>query len=101
MIEIRPNIIADVYIQFLRSFNMTTILEVQNLKKYFPTAKGLLHAVDDVTFSVEKGTTIGVVGESGCGKTTLGRTIIHLLDSSGGKIIFDGNDITEVNISTS
>ncbi len=76
---------------------MTTILEVQNLKKYFPTAKGLLHAVDDVTFSVEKGTTIGVVGESGCGKTTLGRTIIHLLDSSGGKIIFDGNDITEVN----
>lgn len=76
---------------------MTKILEVQNLKKYFPTPKGLLHAVDGVSFSVEKGTTIGIVGESGCGKTTLGRTIIHLLENSGGKIIFEGEDITNVN----
>jgi oligopeptide/dipeptide ABC transporter ATP-binding protein len=75
---------------------MSTILEVQHLKKYFSTPKGLLHAVDDVTFSVERGTTIGVVGESGCGKTTLGRTIIHLLESTGGRIIFEGNDITNV-----
>ncbi len=75
---------------------MSTILEVQNLKKYFSTPKGLLHAVDDVTFTVEEGTTIGVVGESGCGKTTLGRTIIHLLESTAGKIIFEENDITKV-----
>jgi oligopeptide/dipeptide ABC transporter ATP-binding protein len=76
---------------------MSKILEVQHLKKYFPTRKGFLHAVDDVTFSVDKGTTIGIVGESGCGKTTLGRTIIHLLESTGGRIIFEGNDITNVN----
>ena len=51
---------------------MSTILEVQNLKKYFPTSNGLLHAVDDVSFTVEKGQTLGVVGESGCGKSTMG-----------------------------
>ena len=54
---------------------MNTILEVKHLKKYFETKAGLLHAVDDVSFSVEKGETLGVVGESGCGKSTLGRTI--------------------------
>ena len=60
---------------------MNTILEVKHLKKYFETKAGLLHAVDDVSFSVEKGETLGVVGESGCGKSTLGRTIQHLLDA--------------------
>ena len=65
---------------------MDRILEVQHLKKYFETPRGVLHAVDDVTFSVERGKTIGVVGESGCGKSTLGRTIIHLLESTEGKI---------------
>lgn len=76
---------------------MDQILEVQNLKKYFTTPKGTLHAVDDVSFSLEKGTTLGVVGESGCGKSTLGRTILHLLDSTAGKIMFEGEDVTNVN----
>ena len=75
---------------------MSTILEVQNLKKYFPTSNGLLHAVDDVSFTVEKGQTLGVVGESGCGKSTLGRLIVRLLDSTSGKIIFEDKDITNV-----
>lgn len=73
---------------------MDNILEVQNLKKYFPTKNGLLHAVDDVTFSIERGTTLGVVGESGCGKSTLGRVILHLLSPTDGKILFDGKDIS-------
>ena len=58
------------------------LLEIQHLKKYFPTAKGYLHAVDDVSFTIEEGTTLGVVGESGCGKSTLGRLILRLLDST-------------------
>ena len=70
------------------------ILEVQNLKKYFKTPNGLLHAVDDVTFSIEKGKTLGVVGESGCGKSTTGRTILRLIEPTAGKVIFDGVDVT-------
>ena len=73
------------------------ILEVQNLKKYFPVSNGMLHAVDDITLSIEKGETLGVVGESGCGKSTFARTIIHLYESTGGKMIFDGKDITHLN----
>ncbi len=76
---------------------MSTVLEVKNLKKYFPVSKGMLHAVDDVSFSIEKGTTMGVVGESGCGKSTLGRTVIHLLDSTDGTIFFNSEDITHPN----
>lgn len=79
------------------------ILEVQHLKKYFPIEtnffgkpKRFLRAVDDISFTLKKGTTIGVVGESGCGKTTLGRTILKLYDSDGGKIVFEGNDITNL-----
>lgn len=75
---------------------MMPLLEVQHLKKYFPTNRGLVHAVDDVTFSLDAGRTMGVVGESGCGKSTLGRTIIHLQSSTDGKIIFDGKDVTNV-----
>lgn len=75
---------------------MEPIIEVRGLKKYFPTPRGVLHAVDDVTLSIEKGKTLGVVGESGCGKSTLGRTIIHLLESTAGQIILDGKDITSV-----
>jgi len=60
----------------------------------------MLHAVDDVSFSIEKGKTMGVVGESGCGKSTLGRVIIHLLDSTDGSIYFEGEDITRVNSRT-
>ena len=75
---------------------MSTILEIQHLKKYFKTPKGMLHAVDDVSFSLEQGHVLGVVGESGCGKSTLGRTILHLIDSTDGKIIFEGTDITNL-----
>ena len=75
---------------------MAPIIEVQNLKKYFSTPRGMLHAVDDVSFTMERGMTMGVVGESGCGKTTLGRTLLHLLPSNGGKILFEGEDITKV-----
>lgn len=75
---------------------MSVMLEVKNLKKYFDTPKGKLHAVDNVSFSIERGKTLGVVGESGCGKSTLGRTILHLLDSTDGQIFFDGEDVTHV-----
>ena len=76
--------------------NNTPVIEVQGLKKYFPTKRGLLHAVDDVTLKIEKGKTLGVVGESGCGKSTLGRTIIHLLERTDGKIYLNGEDISDV-----
>src|SRR5512136_1713460 len=76
---------------------MTALVDVKNLKKYFETPRGMLHAVDDVTFSIEQGKTMGIVGESGCGKSTLGRVIIHLLDSTDGSIYFEGEDVTVVN----
>ncbi len=76
---------------------MTPLIEVKHLKKYFPTTRGALHAVDDVSFGIEEGSTIGVVGESGCGKSTLGRTIIHLIDSTDGQIFYQGKDVTHVN----
>ncbi|MCD7715537.1 MAG: ATP-binding cassette domain-containing protein [Lachnospiraceae bacterium] len=73
------------------------IVEVQNLKKYFPCPGGAQnHAVDDVTFTIEKGQTLGVVGESGCGKSTLGRTIIRLQEATDGVIKLNGEDITHV-----
>ena len=71
-----------------------TILEVQNLTKYFSTPAGQLHAVDGVSFSIEEGKTLGIVGESGCGKSTTGRCILKLIEPTSGKIIFDGEDIT-------
>ena len=69
------------------------LIEVKNLKKYFKTPKGMLHAVDNVNFSIERGTTLGVVGESGCGKSTLGRVILQLLSATEGEILFNGTDI--------
>jgi oligopeptide transport system ATP-binding protein len=77
------------------------LLRVEHLRKYFPVRKGLfskpvgsLKAVDGVSFTIRQGETLGVVGESGCGKTTLGRTILRLLEPTAGKVIFDGKDIT-------
>ena len=70
------------------------ILEVRNLKKYFKVKKGLLHAVDDINFTIERGKTLGVVGESGCGKSTLGRTILRLTEPTSGEILFEGKDIS-------
>ncbi len=76
------------------------LLEVKNLKKYFPVKAGVFRktvahvkAVDDVSFAIKKGETLGLVGESGCGKSTTGRTILRLLEASAGKIIFDGKDV--------
>lgn len=83
------------------------ILEVRNLKKYFHVGGGILsrksaltiRAVDDVSFAIKRGETFGLVGESGCGKTTLGQTIIRLYDPTDGQIIFDGADISRLNAS--
>ncbi|MCB7317578.1 ABC transporter ATP-binding protein [Lacrimispora sp. 210928-DFI.3.58] len=75
---------------------MEKLVEVKNLKKYFKTPKGILHAVDDVSLDIEKGKTLGVVGESGCGKSTLGRTILGLLKATSGEVIFDGKNVTNL-----
>ena len=69
------------------------LLRVEGLKKYFNTPRGMLHAVDDVNFSIQKGHTLGVVGESGCGKSTMGRAILRLHEPTGGKVFFEGKDI--------
>lgn len=71
-----------------------TILEVEKLTKYFSTPAGMLHAVDGVSFKIEEGRTLGIVGESGCGKSTTGRTILKLIEPTAGKVVFDGQDIT-------
>lgn len=77
---------------------MDELLQVRHLKQYFPIRTGFLHttplkAVDDVSFTIRKGETLGLVGESGCGKTTVGRTILHLYQPTGGRILFHGKDI--------
>ncbi|MCD7907841.1 MAG: ATP-binding cassette domain-containing protein, partial [Clostridium sp.] len=69
------------------------LLRVNHLKKYFQTPGGLLHAVDDVSFSISRGETLGIVGESGCGKSTLGRTILRLHEPTSGEVYFKGEDI--------
>ena len=79
------------------------LLEVKNLCKYFEVKKGLfsresyVKAVDDVSFTINEGETLGLVGESGCGKTTTGRTVLNLYKATKGNIIFDGIDITNFN----
>jgi oligopeptide transport system ATP-binding protein len=80
------------------------LVEVQNLQQYFPVSgnklfeKKVVKAVDDVSFGIKKGETLGLVGESGCGKTTTGRTLLRLYEPTSGKIFFDGEDITKVNM---
>jgi len=79
------------------------LLEVQSLKKYFPVKDGFfktndIKAVDDVSFYIQKGETLGLVGESGCGKTTLGRTILRLYEPTSGRITYKGKNITQVDI---
>ena len=82
---------------------MTPLLDIQNLKKYFPVRAGVLQtvvghvqAVDGVSFQIPEGETLGLVGESGCGKTTAGRTLLRLYEPSEGKILFDGKDVTHI-----
>ena len=83
---------------------MTAIVEVQDLKKHFPVQKGVfsrvngqVHAVDGVSFHIDRGETLGLVGESGCGKSTVGRTLLKLLEPTAGTIRIDGQDITHLN----
>ena len=73
------------------------LLECRNLKKYFKTPSGILHAVDDISFSLDRGKTLGVVGESGCGKSTLGRTVLRLLPATEGEVYFEGENIFSFN----
>ena len=72
------------------------ILEVKHLVKYFKTKRGMLHAVDDISFTLERGKTLGLVGESGCGKSTTGRTVLRLIEPTSGEIIFEGQDIKKL-----
>lgn len=74
-----------------------TLLKIVNLKKYFETPYGLLHAVNNLTFDINEGETLGVVGESGCGKSTLGRCILQLIKPTSGEIYFEGKDILKYN----
>ena len=73
--------------------NRDDFLQVKHLKKYFSTANGMLHAVDDVNFTIKQGQTLGVVGESGCGKSTLGRAILRLHEPTSGEVIYKGENI--------
>ena len=88
-----------------KPYDPDALLEVRHMRKCFPLKKTLmgkvtreLIAVDDVSFKLKAGETLGIVGESGCGKTTLGRAILKLHEPSGGRIIFDGEDITDYNV---
>ena len=78
------------------------LVEVEHLKQYFQVRSGFrnmtLKAVDDVSFSIKPGETLGLVGESGCGKTTVGRSLLHLYDPTGGKVLFEGEEVTKKNI---
>lgn len=86
-----------------QEYSSETLLELQDVKKHFPVKSGLLQktvghikAVDGINLKVNKGETLGIVGESGCGKSTVGRTIIRLYEPTDGKIIFSGRDISHL-----
>lgn len=72
------------------------LLEIKNLTKYFKTNKGVLHAVEDISFNLERGKTLGIVGESGCGKSTTGRCVMRLIEPTSGQVIFEGTDLTKL-----
>ena len=87
-----------------KPFDPDVVLEVRHLRKCFPLKKTItgkvtqeLIAVDDVSFKLKAGETLGIVGESGCGKTTMGRAVLKLHQPTGGQIIFNGEDITHYN----
>ena len=73
------------------------LIETRDLKKYFKTPRGNLHAVDNVNLTISRGKTLGVVGESGCGKSTLGRTILRLIEPTGGEVLYNGENILNYN----
>ena len=73
------------------------LIEIKNLKKHFKSPGGTVHAVDDISFSINKGETLGIVGESGCGKTTIGRTVIRLIEPTEGEVYFEGRNIFDLN----
>ena len=75
---------------------MTELVKVENLVKYFPVAAGNVHAVDNISFSIKEGETLGLVGESGCGKSTTGRLLIRLIEATSGRILYKGQDIASI-----
>ena len=85
--------------------NAKCLVEVQDLQEHFPIKTGffkktMLKAVDGVSFKINPGETLGLVGESGCGKTTVGRTLLRLYKPTGGKVFFDGTEVTDRNMQT-
>jgi peptide/nickel transport system ATP-binding protein len=76
---------------------MSVLLEVKNLKKYFKTKRGPLHAVDGIDFKINKGETLGLVGESGCGKSTTGRVVLKLIEATDGEVFFEGENVLDFN----
>ncbi|HPD02338.1 MAG TPA: ATP-binding cassette domain-containing protein, partial [Clostridia bacterium] len=100
-IQRKKDIINDVYEPVVH--DSENILEVNALKMFFPIKKGFfkrtvgyVKAVDGITFNIKRGTTMGLVGESGCGKTTVGRTVLRLYERTGGEVLFDGIDINKL-----
>lgn len=75
---------------------MDNLIQIKNLKKYFSTKRGEVHAVDDVTMDIARNTTMGIVGESGCGKSTLGRVLVHLETATDGHILFENDEVTSM-----
>ena len=103
-LEGRESILKQLPLKEEKQLSSETLLRVRGLKKYFPLKKtffgkalSYVKAVDDVSFEVKKGSTLGLVGESGCGKTTLGRTILHLIQPSEGNVLYEGTDISKLN----